>query len=149
MDQILPRSIVLFFPYSVDTEDNECHPRYIGHDLDPSISRTLRLICLTVILLMAGLELDPVALMKLSGMVVRATFIPCFTEALAVAVFSVVILGLPWTVGFMLGFVLAAVSPAVIIPCLMSLASRYLYYHDSVQNLVYVDSGFPHLTIEL
>ena len=74
---------------------------------------------------MAGLELDPVALMKLSGMVVRATFIPCFTEALAVAVFSVVILGLPWTVGFMLGFVLAAVSPAVIIPCLMSLASRY------------------------
>ena len=108
-----------------DNEDNECHPRYIGHDLDPSISRTLRLICLTVILLMAGLELDPVALMKLSGMVVRATFIPCFTEALAVAVFSVVILGLPWTVGFMLGFVLAAVSPAVIIPCLMSLASRY------------------------
>ena len=91
---------------SVDTEDDECHPRYIGHDLDPSISRTLRLICLTVILLMAGLELDPVALMKLSGMVVRATFIPCFTEALAVAIFSVVILGLPWTVGFMLGFVL-------------------------------------------
>merc|ERR1712110_586720 len=117
-------------------EDNECHPRYIGHDLDPSISRTLRLICLTVILLMAGLELDPVALMKLSGMVVRATFIPCFTEALAVAVFSVVILGLPWTVGFMLGFVLAAVSPAVIIPCLMSLASRGYGVKKGIPTLV-------------
>jgi len=119
-----------------DNEDNECHPRYIGHDLDPSISRTLRLICLTVILLMAGLELDPVALMKLSGMVVRATFIPCFTEALAVAVFSVVILGLPWTVGFMLGFVLAAVSPAVIIPCLMSLASRGYGVKKGIPTLV-------------
>lgn len=37
-----------------------------GHDLDPFISRTLRSICLTVIL-MAGLELDPVQLLKLSG----------------------------------------------------------------------------------
>merc|ERR1711971_752964 len=48
---------------------DDCHPKYIGHDLDPSISRTLRSICLAVILLMAGLELDPVALMKLSAMV--------------------------------------------------------------------------------
>ena len=75
----------------VDHEDDstdgtdDCNPRYIGHELDPQISRTLRLICLTVILLMAGLELDPVALMKLSAMVLRATFIPCFVEAAAVA----------------------------------------------------------------
>ena len=69
---------------SIDATDG-CHPRYIGHELDPQISRTLRLICLTVILLMAGLELDPVALMKLSAMVLRATFIPCFVEAAAVA----------------------------------------------------------------
>ena len=101
-----------------------CYPRYIGHDLDPAISRALRSICLTVILLMAGLELDPIALMKLSAMVVRATFIPCFVEAVAVAVLSNLILGFPWTVGFMLGFVLAAVSPAVIIPSLMSLSQR-------------------------
>ena len=66
----------------VDHEDDstdgtdDCNPRYIGHELDPQISRTLRLVCLTVILLMAGLELDPVALMKLSAMVLRATFIP-------------------------------------------------------------------------
>ena len=113
-----------------NTDDNslkpdlDCHPKYIGHDLDPAISRTLRSICLTVILLMAGLELDPVALMKLSAMVVRATFIPCFVEAVAVAVLSNLLLGFPWTVGFMLGFVLAAVSPAVIIPSLMSLSQR-------------------------
>ena len=94
---------------------------------------------------MAGLELDPVALMKLSGMVVRATFIPCFTEALAVAVFSVVILGLPWTVGFMLGFVLAAVSPAVIIPCLMSLASRY--ENCTQKNLIFFIVKMKHFEL--
>ena len=118
------------------TEDNNCHKRYIGHDMDPQISRTLRLICLTVILLMAGLELDPAALMKLSGMVVRATFIPCFVEAVVVAVLSKYLLGFPWTVGFMLGFVLAAVSPAVIIPCLMSLSNHGYGVKKGIPTLV-------------
>jgi len=113
-----------------------CVKRYIGHDLDPLISRTLRSICLTVILLMAGLELDPVALWNLSGMVVRATFIPCFVEAVAVAVFSNLILGFPWTVGFMLGFVLAAVSPAVIIPSLMNLSQRGYGVKKGIPTLV-------------
>jgi len=119
-----------------EEEGDDCHPKYIGHDLDPSISRTLRSICLTVILLMAGLELDPVALMKLSAMVVRATFIPCFVEALVVAVLSNLVLGLPWTVGFMLGFVLAAVSPAVIIPSLMSLSQRGYGVAKGIPTLV-------------
>merc|ERR1719173_219596 len=115
---------------------DDCHPKYIGHDLDPSISRTLRSICLAVILLMAGLELDPVALMKLSAMVVRATFIPCFVEATAVAVFSVLLLGFTWPIGFMLGFVLAAVSPAVIIPSLMNLSERGYGVAKGIPTLV-------------
>ena len=87
----------------------------------------------------AGMELDPVQLWKLSGMVVRATFIPCFVEAAAVAVLSHFLLGFPWTVGFMLGFVLAAVSPAVIIPCLMSLSERGYGVAKVLFNL----KGFP------
>merc|ERR1719415_233411 len=74
--------------------------------------------------------------MKLSAMVLRATFIPCFTEALAVAALSYLILGFPWTVGLMLGFVLAAVSPAVIIPCLMSLSQRGLGVAKGIPTLV-------------
>jgi len=119
-----------------DEGNSTCEKRFIGHDLDPFISRTLRSICLTVILLMAGLELDPQQLLKLSGVVVRATFIPCLTEAVAVAVLSNLLLGFPWTVGFMLGFILAAVSPAVIIPCLMSLSSRGYGVAKGVPTLV-------------
>jgi len=119
-----------------DEPHDDCKKRYIGHDLDPLISRTLRSICLTVILLMAGLELDPVALWNLSGMVVRATFIPCFVEAIAVAVFSHYILYFEWSVGFMLGFVLAAVSPAVIIPSLMNLSERGYGVAKGIPTLV-------------
>jgi len=114
----------------------DCHPRYIGHELDPILSRGLRTLCLAVILLRAGLELDPVQLYKLSGMVVRATFLPCLVEAGAVALLSHYILGFPWTVGFMLGFVLAAVSPAVIIPCLMSLSERGYGMAKGIPTLV-------------
>ena len=110
--------------YNDGVPDNDCHPKYIGHELDPLIARQLRTLCLTVILIRAGLEMDPVALWNLSGMVLRATFIPCFVEAAAVAGLSYFIMGFPLTVGLMLGFVLAAVSPAVIIPCLISIAER-------------------------
>merc|ERR1719195_1703802 len=74
--------------------------------------------------------------MKLSAMVVRATFIPCFVEAIMVAILSNLVLGLPWTVGFMLGFVLAAVSPAVIIPSLMSLSQRGFGVAKGIPTLV-------------
>jgi len=118
-----------------------CDPRYIGHDLDPKISTMLRTICLTVILLMAGLEIDPVALWNLSGMVLRATFVPCFVECAAIAIMSNLVLGFPWTVGFMLGFVLAAVSPAVIIPCLVSLSSRGYGVEKGIPTLVIAASS--------
>merc|ERR1719232_1110928 len=115
---------------------SDCHPKYIGHELDPLIARQLRTLCLTVILIRAGLEMDPVALWNLSGMVLRATFIPCFVEAAAVAALSHFIMGFPLTVGLMLGFVLAAVSPAVIIPCLISIAERGYGVAKGIPTLV-------------
>jgi NhaP-type Na+/H+ or K+/H+ antiporter len=72
----------------------------------------------------------------ISGVVIKATFVPCFVEAAAAAVFSHLILGFPWTVGFMLGFVLAAVSPAVIIPSLMNLSERGYGVAKGIPTLV-------------
>ena len=76
-----------------DDDLSHCNPRYIGHELDPFISRTLRTISLNVILLMAGLELDPTQLWSLSGMVLRATLIPCLVEATSVALLAYYFLG--------------------------------------------------------
>ena len=54
----------------------------------------------------------------LSGMVFRLAFMPCLIEAATVAVASHFLLQLPWLWGFMLGFVLAAVSPGNLRPIL-------------------------------
>ncbi|GAB1609493.1 sodium/hydrogen exchanger 9B2-like isoform X1 [Argonauta hians] len=100
-------------------------------------SATLRHTALTIILIRAGLGLNPVALRKLSFAVVRLAFMPCLTEALVVTVASHFFMGLPWIWGLMLGFVVAAVSPAVVVPCLL-----YLQEHGYG-----TDKGIPTLII--
>ena len=53
----------------------------------------LRGIALVVILMRAGLGLDPQALKRLSGMVFRLAFTPCLVETVVVAVASHLLLG--------------------------------------------------------
>jgi len=104
--------------------------------LDSNWSSVIRSTALVVILIRAGLGLDPEKLKKLSLMVFRLAFLPCLMESCVVAVASKFILGLPWLWGFMLGFVLSAVSPAVVVPCLLSLQSRGLGVDKGVPTLV-------------
>lgn len=80
-----------------------------------------REIALTVILIKAGLGLDAKALKKLSCVVVRLAFVPCIVEATGAALCAYYVLGFPWVWGLMLGFVLSAVSPAVVVPTLLKL----------------------------
>lgn len=61
---------------------------------------------------------------NISGMVFRLAFIPCLVETFVVCVASHLLLGFPWLWGLMLGFVLAAVSPAVVVPCLLQLQEK-------------------------
>ena len=76
--------------------------RSVGR-LDSSWSSVLRSSALTIILIRAGLGLDPDKLKQLSLMVLRLAFLPCLTESCVVAVTSHFILGLPWLWAFLLG----------------------------------------------
>ena len=60
-------------------------------------------LALVVILIRAGLSLDPVALRRLSCVVFRLAFSPCVAESITVAVASHFLLGFPWVWGLMLG----------------------------------------------
>ncbi|XP_012945768.2 sodium/hydrogen exchanger 9B2-like, partial [Aplysia californica] len=61
---------------------------------------------LTVILTRAGLGLDPVALKRLSLVVLRLAFCPSIAEALVDGVAAHLILGFPWTWSFLLATVI-------------------------------------------
>ncbi|XP_063116644.1 sodium/hydrogen exchanger 9B1 isoform X8 [Cavia porcellus] len=84
-------------------------------------SSTLRSTALTVILIRAGLGLDPKVLQQMKTVCFRLSFGPCLVEACSAAVFSHFIMDFPWQWGFLLGFVLGAVSPAVVVPSMLRL----------------------------
>uniref|UniRef100_A0A0X3P1B4 Sodium/hydrogen exchanger 9B1 n=1 Tax=Schistocephalus solidus TaxID=70667 RepID=A0A0X3P1B4_SCHSO len=90
-------------------------------NVDKDISSKLRQIALATILTRAGLGLDPAVLKQVCGGVARVAFIPCLTEAMAAMVISKYLMNWPWVWAAMLGFVLAAVSPAVVVPSMMRL----------------------------
>ena len=78
----------------------------------------IRMVSLCVILLRGGLELD----FKGKGLVVvLLTLCPQACEATAVALVSKGLLSMPWSLCFALGFIVGAVSPAVLVPSCMLL----------------------------
>ncbi len=92
--------------------------------LPDSWSLVLRLIALTVILLRAGLGMDLNALIALRASLVRLAFLPNLSEAITVAFVAKLVLDMPVLWGLLLGFVVAAVSPAVVVPSLLDLQLR-------------------------
>jgi NhaP-type Na+/H+ or K+/H+ antiporter len=106
--------------------------------LDDSWASALRSVALTIILLRAGLGLDPSALRKMSGLVIRLTLFPGLAEMVVVAILSNLVLGFPWMWGFMLGFLVFAATPAVMVPCLLSLQ----VFFSPIINIYYAIS-FP------
>nr|KAG5713907.1 hypothetical protein BaRGS_024534 [Batillaria attramentaria] len=108
----------------------------VGRDIDPDWSSTARNIALTVILTRAGLGLDPVALKRLSFVVLRLAFCPSIVEVVVDSVAANLILGFPWQWAFMLGFVLSVVSPAVVVPSMLSLSDRGYGLNKGIPTLV-------------
>lgn len=107
-----------------------------ARDIYPSWSSGCRQIALTIILTRAGLGLDPHALRRLSFVVLRLAFLPCLVETLAGGICSHLILGFPWPWAFMQGFIIAAVSPAVVVPSLLGLSERCYGLDKGIPTLV-------------
>ncbi|XP_016014532.2 sodium/hydrogen exchanger 9B1-like isoform X1 [Rousettus aegyptiacus] len=105
-------------------------------------SSTLRNTALTIILIRAGLGLDPQALKQLKNVCLRLSMGPCLMEACSVAVVSHFLLNFPWQWGFLLGFVLGAVSPAVVVPSMLLLQDRGYGIEKGIPTLLIAASSF-------
>ena len=97
---------------------------YVLNILDPNIlaiSGDLRKIALIIILTRAGLGLDLSALRKLGRPAILMCFLPATFELLAVLLLAPTLLDLSPLESLILGSVLAAVSPAVVVPRMVKL----------------------------
>ena len=84
-----------------------------------AVSGDFRLIALIVILLRAGLELSKDTLNRVGGRVLVLAVIPAVVEGVAIMALGPSLLGLSLMESAILGSVLAAVSPAVVVPLMI------------------------------
>ncbi|KAF7269966.1 hypothetical protein GWI33_017054 [Rhynchophorus ferrugineus] len=96
-------------------------------NLDESFSEVANKIrhgALVIILIRAGLDLDPKALWKWKLVVVRLSLIPWLIEGGACAISSKYLFNMGWDYSILLGSIIAAVAPAVVVPCLFRLRTK-------------------------
>lgn len=112
---------------------------YVLDLLDPSIlsiSSELRQMALIIILLKAGLSLDLADLKKVGRPAVMMSFVPASFEILAFFLFAPYLLGVTRMEAAVMGSVLAAVSPAVVVPRMVQLMDTKYGTSKSIPQLV-------------
>jgi NhaP-type Na+/H+ or K+/H+ antiporter len=100
------------------------------------VSDELRLIALIVILLRAGLELSKETLNRVGGRVLLLATVPAIIEAAAITALGPWLLGLGILESAILGAVLAAISPAVVVPLMIRFMERGLGAEKRIPTMI-------------
>lgn len=100
------------------------------------VSKELRDFALIVILLRAGLGLHKEELHKVGKSAIKLSFIPGIMEAIAVLLFAHYILDFSIYEAGILGFIIAAVSPAVVVPQMLALKEQGIGKKNEIPTLV-------------
>lgn len=112
---------------------------YVLDLLDPSIlsvSSDLRQMALIIILLKAGLSLNLADLKKVGRPALLMSFVPASCEIVAFVLFAPAILGVSRIEAAVMGAVLGAVSPAVVVPRMVALMDANYGTAKSIPQLV-------------
>ena len=128
----LPRIIgmliagIILGPFILDVLD----PKLLG------ISAELRQIALVIILIKAGLSLDLGDLKKVGRPAVLMSFLPAIFEILAFVLFAPAMLGINRIEAAVMGAVLGAVSPAVVVPKMVQLIEERYGTNKSIPQMI-------------
>lgn len=106
-----------------------------------TISPDLRKIALIVILLRAGLGINRSTLKKVGKTALKMSFLPCIIEGLTIAFVSKYILNISFIEAGMLGFIIAAVSPAVVVPQMLELINKGKGRENGVPTIILAASS--------
>jgi NhaP-type Na+/H+ or K+/H+ antiporter len=99
-------------------------------------SADLRKIALIIILLRAGLGINKDDLKKIGGTALKMSCIPGLVEGIFIAFASMKFLNFSFIQGGILGFIIAAVSPAVVVPSMLNLIQNKIGTKKSIPTLI-------------
>ena len=120
------------------------------NQLDPSllvVGSDLRLVALIVILLRSGFELSAESVRKVGLQAVLLSFVPALFEATSVMVLAPILLDLGRMESLLLGCVLAAVSPAVVVPAMVQLIKEQRGAKKGLPTLVLAGASMDDVTV--
>lgn len=106
-----------------------------------TISSDLRKIALIVILLRAGLGINRSTLKKVGKTALKMSFLPCVIEGVTIVFVSKYILNISFIEAGMLGFIIAAVSPAVVVPQMLELINKGKGKENGVPTIILAASS--------
>jgi len=117
---------IVIGPYGIDL---------ISHEL-LNFSADFRMFALIVILLRAGLGISRKELKKIGAPALRLSCIPGIFEGFTIALISILVFGFSFAQGGMLGFILAAVSPAVVVPLMLKFSEQKKGTDKSIPTMI-------------
>jgi len=100
------------------------------------ISGDLRRIALIIILIRAGFGINQDDLSRIGIPALKMSFIPGLIEGLFIAFASIKLLNFSFSQGGILGFIIAAVSPAVVVPSMIKLMINDLGTQKGIPTLI-------------
>jgi solute carrier family 9B (sodium/hydrogen exchanger), member 1/2 len=100
------------------------------------VSDELRLVALIVILLRAGFEISKETLNRVGGRVLLLATVPAIFEGVAVMLLGPGLLGLGLLDSAVLGAVLAAISPAVVVPLMIRFMERGMGAEKGIPTMI-------------
>lgn len=101
-----------------------------------SISSEIRKIALIIILTRAGLSMDISGLKKLGRPAILMCFVPATFEIIGMVIFGQLLLGMNFIESAIMGAVLAAVSPAVVVPRMVKLMDEGYGTKQGIPQLI-------------
>lgn len=111
------------------------------------ISSYIKKIALIIILLKAGLSLDMRDLRKVGRPAILMSFLPATVEMVAVGLLAPLFFNLSYTESFLLGSVLGAVSPAVVIPMMSKLMEEKYGTKEGIPQLIIAGSSIDDIVM--
>ncbi len=101
-----------------------------------NISEDLRTAALIVILIRAGLGINKETLNKVGVPAATMSCIPGLCEGGIITVVAHYLIGMPWLISGILGFIIAAVSPAVVVPQMLDLKDKGFGKNKEIPTLI-------------
>ncbi|MCI6788622.1 MAG: cation:proton antiporter [Mollicutes bacterium] len=112
-----------------------------------SISSFLRQIALVIILTRSGLSLDINNLKKIGRSAIMMCFLPACFEIIGILIFAPIFLSISYFEALLLGSVLAAVSPAIVVPRMIKLMDEGYGKEHCVPELIMAGSSFDDIFV--